>query len=234
MPRLEWDKSGERYYEMGTSRGVLYPAKGTAYDTGVAWNGLTAVNESPEGAEATDLWADDTKYATFRSAEKFKGTIEAYTYPEEFEECDGTKEIAPGITVGQQGRKAFGLCYRSAIGSDVDIERSQYKLHLVYGCTASPSEKSRETINDSPDAITFSWEFETTPVNVPIEGFKPTALLEIDSRRVSAENLKKLEDKLYGTAETEPTLLLPAEVIALIGVEGVVTASENADNTATE
>lgn len=222
MPRLEWDKTGERYYEMGASKGVLYPAKDTTYDKGVAWNGLTAVNESPEGAEATDLWADDQKYATFRSAEKFKGTIEAYTYPEEFEECDGTKEIAPGITVGQQGRKAFGLCYRSAIGSDVDIERSQYKLHLVYGCTASPSEKSRETINDSPDATTFSWEFETTPVNVTkVDGIKATATLEIDSRRVSTENMKKLEDALYGTNDTEPKLLLPDEVIALIGTEAV-------------
>lgn len=220
MARLEWDKSGERFYEMGTSQCVLYIAEGTTYKNGIAWNGITAISESPEGAEATDLWADDTKYATFRSAEKFKGTIEAYMYPDEFEECDGTKEIADGITVGQQNRTAFGLCYRSAIGSDVDVARSEYKLHLVYGCTASPSERSRETINDSPDAITFSWEFETTPVNVG-EGFKPTALLEIDSRRVSKENRKKLEDALYGTASTEPKLLLPSEVLALVGTAAV-------------
>ena len=214
--RLEWDKSGERFYEMGTTRGVLYKqaANDGTYPKGVAWNGLTSVSESPDGAEATDLWADDIKYASFRAAETFGGTIEAYTYPDEFAECDGSKEIAPGVIIGQQARSTFGLCYRTAIGSDTDSERTQYKLHLVYGATASPSEKSYESINDSPDAITFSWEFECTPVNV--KDYKPTSILTIDSRKIEPAKLKALEDILYGSDDTEARLPLPDEVIQLI------------------
>lgn len=211
--KIEWDKTGERYYEAGTKRGVLYPQKTDAtYDKGVAWNGLTGVTESPSGAEPTDLYADDSKYASMRSAETFGGTIEAYTYPDEFALCDGSKELTTGVMVGQQGRRAFGLSYVTQISNDVNVEA--YKIHIVYGATASPSEKGYTTINDSPDAITFSWTFETTPVNVT--GMKPTSIITIDTRKVSDEKIKALEDILYGTSTNEPRLPLPDEVKEII------------------
>lgn len=215
MSKLEWDATGKRYYETGIDHGVLYPMANNAYTKGVAWNGLTSISESPDGADATDFWADNIKYASMRAAENFKGTIEAYTYPEEFEACNGEATLVEGITIGQQARAAFGLSYRTLVGSDTDpAGGSMYKIHLVYGCTVSPSERSYETVNDSPDAITFSWEFETTPVNVT--GAKPTAILTIDSRKLTAEQLKKLEDKLYGTESTEASLPTPDEVKALL------------------
>lgn len=211
MPKLVWDKTGERYYETGVKQGVLYPidAQGT-YPKGVAWNGLTNVTESPSGAEATALYADDIKYLNLISTEEFGGTIEAYTYPDEFAECDGSASLATGVYIGQQPRKTFGLCYRTTVGNDVDNNNYGYKLHLVYGALASPSEKAYATINDSPEAITFSWEFSTTPVNVT--GFKPTACITIDSTKVEAEKLANLEKILYGDDETEARLPLPDEV----------------------
>lgn len=216
--KLVWDQEGKRIYETGTRNGVLYVKSSTGtYPKGVAWNGLTGVTEKPTGAESTPLYADDTKYLNLRSAEQFGGTIEAYTYPPEFEQCDGTAELAPGVVIGQQARKSFGFCYRTIIGNDSEGEAYGYKLHLVYGADASPSEKSYSTVNDSPEAITFSWEFNTTPVNV--KGAKPTALLTIDSTKVDADKLATLEDILYGkdgTSEsdtgTDPRLPLPDEV----------------------
>lgn len=220
MTAIEWDAAGKRFYENGTDRGVLYPMTSNgSYDKGVAWNGLTAVTESPEGAEPTDLHADNIKYATMRSAETFGCTIEAYTYPDEFSECDGSAQIAKGVFAGQQERKGFGFSYRTLIGNDTATSSDGgYKLHLVYGCTASPSEKSYATVNDSPDAITFSWEVETTPVNVA--GFKPTATLVIDSRYADPSKLTALEKMLYGDADTEPSLPLPAAVITAMGAVG--------------
>ena len=221
MTAIEWDAAGKRFYENGTDRGVLYPMTSNgSYDKGVAWNGLTAVTESPEGAEPTDLYADNIKYATMRSAETFGCTIEAYTYPDEFSECDGSAQIAKGVFAGQQERKGFGFSYRTLIGNDTATSSDDgYKLHLVYGCTASPSEKSYATVNDSPDAITFSWEIKTTPVNVA--GFKPTATLVIDSRYADPSKLAALEKILYGDTDTEPSLPLPASVITTMGaVEG--------------
>lgn len=217
MTAIEWDAAGKRFYENGTDRGVLYPMTSNgSYDKGVAWNGLTAVTESPEGAEPTDLYADNIKYATMRSAETFGCTIEAYTYPDEFSECDGSAQIAKGVFVGQQERKGFGFSYRTLIGNDTATSSDEgYKLHLVYGCTASPSEKSYATVNDSPDAITFSWEVKTTPVSVA--GFKPTATLVIDSRYADPSKLTALEKILYGDADTEPSLPLPAAVITTMG-----------------
>ena len=219
MAMITWDDTGKRFYEAGVNHGVLYKAAaGGGYENGVAWNGLTSVSESPDGAEPTDLYADNIKYASLRSAETFGATIEAYTYPEEFAECDGTKEISAGVYVGQQERKAFGLCYRTEIGSDtVAMQGEAYKLHLIYNATASPSEKSYETINDSPDAITFSWEVETTPVPVVVNGttYKPTSTIVIDSTKVDKTKLQTLEDKLYGSASEEATLPTPAEVIAI-------------------
>lgn len=211
MPKLVWDKTGERYYETGVKQGVLYPIdnKGT-YPKGVAWNGLTNVTESPSGAEATALYADDIKYLNLISTEEFGGTIEAYTYPDEFAECDGSASLATGVYIGQQPRKTFGFSYRTTLGNDVDNNNYGYKLHLVYGALASPSEKAYATINDSPEAITFSWEFSTTPVNVT--GFKPTACITIDSTKVDAEKLTALEKILYGDDETEARLPLPDEV----------------------
>jgi hypothetical protein len=201
--KLVWDTTGERKYEMGVDHGVLYPQNNTgAYQSGVAWNGLTNVTESPEGAEATDLWADNIKYGSLRSAETFGGTIEAYTYPEEFNQCDGNVEVAPGVYIGQQSRVPFGFSYRTMIGSDAGSDSDDsYKLHLVYGATASPSEKSRDTINDSPEAATLSWEFDTTPVNVT--GHKATAKMEIDSTKTTPDKMEKIENILYGG---EPTV----------------------------
>lgn len=214
MARLVWDKTGERFYETGVRQGVLYPMVDGAYPKGVAWNGLTAVTESPSGAESTALYADDIKYLNLRSTEEFGATIEAYTYPKEFEECDGSAELAAGVTIGQQPRKSFGLSYRTALGNDVENENHGYKLHLIYGATASPSEKAYATISDSPEAITFSWEVTTVPVNV--EGFKPTALLTIDSTKVDPAKLTALEDILYGKDEVEARLPLPDEIATLM------------------
>lgn len=219
MAKLVWDKTGERIYETGTKNGVLYvrDENGT-YPGGVAWNGLTAVTQSPSGAEPTPLWADDIKYLNLISAEEFGATIEAYTYPEEFEVCDGSAAIAPGVTIGQQKRKMFGLSYKTIIGNDVDENDYGYKIHLIYGAIAAPSEKAYATINDSPEAITFSWEVSTTPVEVP--GFKPTAILTIDSTTVEASKLSALETILYGDEEVEARLPLPAEVVTLVGTAG--------------
>lgn len=217
MTAIEWDAAGKRYYENGVDRGVLYGLGNTGtYEKGVPWNGLTAVTESPEGAEATDLYADNGKYATMRSTETFGCTIEAYTYPEEFAECDGSAQIAKGVFAGQQERKGFGFSYRTNIGNDTATTADDnYKIHLVYGCTASPSEKNYTTVNDSPDAMTLSWEVKTTPVNVA--GYKPTAKLTIDSRYTDPEKLAALEKMLYGDADTEPKLPAPAEVITTMG-----------------
>lgn len=215
MSKIVWDAIGEHTFETGVRNGVLYlkDAQGD-YNTGVAWNGLTSVSESPEGAEPTDLYADDTKYLTLMSAENFKATIEAYTYPVEFEECDGSATIAKGVVIGQQSRKPFGLCYRTAIGNDTDGNEHGYKLHIVYGCQASPSEKQYSTINDSPEAITFSWEVNTTPVNVT--GKKPAATLIIDSTKADKAKLTALEAILYGSESTEPRLPLPDEIATLM------------------
>ena len=218
MSKIVWDAIGEHTFETGVRNGVLY-LKNTegVYATGVAWNGLTSVSESPEGAEATDLYADDIKYLTLMSAENFKATIEAYTYPVEFEECDGSATIAKGVVIGQQSRKPFGLCYRTAIGNDTDGNEHGYKLHIVYGCQASPSEKQYSTINDSPEAITFSWEVNTTPVNV--NGKKPTATLIIDSTKADKAKLTALEAILYGSESAEPRLPMPDEIAALMATE---------------
>lgn len=214
MTKLIWDKTGERYYETGVNQGVLYPQDETgAYSTGVAWNGLTAVTESPSGAEPSPLYADNIKYLNLISTEDFGATVEAYTYPDEFAECDGSAELAPGVMVGQQPRKAFGLCYRTNKGNDVNAELG-YKLHLIYGAMASPSEKAYATNNDSPEAITFSWELTTTPVSVT--GLKPTACITIDSTKVDATKLAALEDVLYGSESEEPRLPLPDEVAQLM------------------
>lgn len=221
MTAIEWDAAGKRFYENGTDRGVLYRMDDSgAYEKGVAWNGLTAVTESPEGAEATDLYADNAKYATLRSTETFGCTIEAYTYPDEFAECDGSAQVADGVFIGQQERRGFGFSYRTNIGNDTATTSDDgYKLHIVYGCTASPSEKSYATVNDSPDAITFSWEVKTTPVNVA--GHKPTATLVIDTRFLTTtaqkSALTKLEETLYGSDNTEAKLPTPSEVVAMFG-----------------
>lgn len=218
MTALVWDKAGERFYETGVENGVLYPMGSDGkYANGVAWNGLTNVTESPTGAEANPQYADNKKYLNLISAEDFEATIEAFTYPDEFEECDGSKEIAPGITIGQQNRKLFSFAYKTAIGNDVDGTEYGYKLHIVYGAMASPSERSHDTINDSPEPIQFSWEITTTPVNVP--GFKPTAHLCIDSTRTDADVLKTIEETLFGTDDSEPTVMLPEEIIALIDTD---------------
>ena len=219
MAKLVWDATGERKYETGVRNGVLYVmGEGGTYPKGVAWNGLTAVTESPSGAEATALYADDTKYLNLISAEEFGATIEAYTYPDEFAECDGSATLAAGVTIGQQPRKTFGMSYRTVYGNDVDNESYGYKLHLIYGAVAAPSEKAYATINDSPEAITFSWEVKTTPVNVT--GHKPTASLTIDSTKVDQTKLKKIEDILYGAAEGEARLPLPDEIIQIIQAAG--------------
>lgn len=213
MSKLVWDQTGERKYETGVSKGVLYPQVSGAYPKGVAWNGLTAVTESPSGAEATALYADDIKYLSLMSAEEFGATIEAYTYPEEFEACDGSAALATGVNIGQQKRQAFGLCYRTVLGNDEDGNEYGYKLHIIYGCLAAPSEKAYATINDSPEAITFSWEVTTTPVMV--DGFKPTACVTIDSTKVDAEKLAALEAILYGSEDAEPSLPLPDAIKAM-------------------
>lgn len=214
MSRLTWDAIGERYYETGVKYGVLFPMEGATYTKGVAWNGLTAVTESPSGAEATPLYADDIKYLNLISNEEFGGTIEAYTYPDEFMACDGSAAVVEGLYLGQQARKAFGMCYRTVLGNDTENNEYGYKLHIVYNALAKPSERAYSTINDSPEAITFSWEFTTTPVEV--EGYKPTAHIVIDSTKIEAGKLKAIEDLLYGTEAEESKLPTIAEIIALV------------------
>lgn len=222
--KLVWDKTGEHFYETGVKNGVLYPmsASGT-YPKGVAWNGLTAITESPSGAEATALYADDIKYLNLMSNEEFGATVEAYTYPDEFAECDGSASLTEGVYIGQQARKTFGLCYRTTLGNDAKGNDYGYKLHIIYGAMASPSEKAYSTINDSPDAITFSWELSTTPVAVA--NFKPTASLTIDSTKVDTAKLTALEEILYGKDGTgedhtigavDPRLPLPDEIATLM------------------
>ena len=213
MAVLTWDQTGEKLYETGVQKGVLYPMNGAVYGKGVAWNGLTAVNETPSGAESTKLYADDIKYLDIRSAEEFGATIEAYSSPEEFDACDGTAELAAGVNIGQQNRKGFGFCYRSTIGNDTEYNNYGYKLHIIYGLTASPSERSYSTVNDSPEAATLSWEVSSTPVNVA--GFKPTSIITINSKKINPEALKEIEDALYGTASEEPKILLPDEIKAI-------------------
>lgn len=216
MPKLQWDENSKRLYETGVSKGVLYPlnTETNKYDSGVAWNGLSSISESPSGADANDTYADDIKYLTLRAAETFGFTIEAYTYPDEFAVCDGTVEVETGVFAGQQARKTFGLSYKTILGNDVKQQEYGYKLHLIYGATASPSEKQYQTINDSPEAITFSWECTTTPINAG-DKLKATALITIDSTKVDAAKLKQLEDKLYGTEQDAATLPLPEEVFAI-------------------
>lgn len=219
MSKLVWDETGSRHYETGVKNCVLYrQAESGAYLDGVAWNGITAVTESPSGAEANPLYADDIKYLNLISAEEFGATIEAYTYPDAFAECDGSAEIAPGVSIGQQKRNTFGLSYRTTLGNDVSGTEYGYKIHLIYGAIAAPSEKAYATINDSPEAITFSWEITTTPVAV--NGFKPTAHLEIDSTKVDADKLAALEAILYGSESDEASLPLPDEIATLMTANG--------------
>ena len=218
MSKIVWDQTGERLYETGVKQGVLYIPTSGIYSKGVAWNGLTAVTESPSGAEATALYADDIKYLNLMSAEEFACTIEAYTYPNEFAECDGSASLVEGVSIGQQPRKTFGLCYRTTVGNDTDSNAHGYKLHMVYGCLAAPSEKAYATINDSPEPITFSWEVSTTPVNVT--GHKPTALLTIDSTKADPTKLAALEKILYGDTDAEPRLPLPDEIATLMAADG--------------
>ena len=221
MAKLVWDKTGDRLYETGVKNGVLYIPTSGVYSKGVAWNGLTAVTESPSGAEATALYADDTKYLSLMSAEEFGATIEAYTYPDEFAACDGSAELADGVMIGQQKRSIFGLCYKTTIGNDTEGNDHGYKLHIIYGAQAKPSERAYATINDSPEAITFSWEITTTPVNVT--GAKPTASLVIDSTKADPSKLAALEDILYGKdgePGNEPRLPLPDEIKTLMTAAG--------------
>lgn len=214
MPELVWDQIGDRFYETGVDHGVLYiPSAAGVYDTGFAWNGLTTVTEKPSGAESNPQYADNIKYLNLLSAEDFGLTIEAFTYPEEFAQCDGSEIVEAGLKIGQQSRKSFGFSYRTKVGNDVDGDNHGYNLHLVYGCLAAPSEKAYATVNDSPEPVTFSWEVTTTPA--PVTGFKPTALITIDSSVVDAADLTALETLLYGGAATEPKLPTPDEVIAI-------------------
>lgn len=217
MSKITWDQIGERYYETGVKQAVLYPQVSGAYPKGVAWNGITAVTESPSGAEASPLYADDIKYLNLISNEEFGGTIEAYTYPDEFAACDGSAAVVEGVYLGQQKRTAFGLCYRTVLGNDTDSNEYGYKLHIIYGALAAPSEKPYATINDSPEAITFSWEFTTTPVNVT--GFKPTSCITIDSTKADKDKLAALEAILYGSESEEARLPLPDEIAQLMGTE---------------
>lgn len=220
MARLVWDKTGERFYETGVSNGVLYPQDTSgAYTNGVAWNGLSSVSETPSGGEATAIWADNMKYLSLMSAEELGGSITAYTYPEQWKECDGSAEIAKGASISQQTRKTFGLCYRTIKGNDTEGDAHGYLLHIVYGAKASPSERQYQSVSDSPEAIELSWEYTTTPVNVT--GHKPTSLVTIDSTTADAEKLKALEDILYGsTAGDGPRLPLPDELVTLLTAGG--------------
>ena len=213
MAVLKWDQTGEKLYETGVQKGVLYPMDGAVYGKGVAWNGLTDVNETASGAESTKIYADDIKYLDIRSAEEFGATIEAYSSPDEFDACDGTAELADGVNIGQQNRKGFGFCYRSTIGNDTEYNNYGYKLHIIYGLTAAPSERSYSSVNDSPETATLSWEVSSTPVSVA--GFKPTSIVTINSKKINPEALKEIEDALYGTESVEPKILLPDEIKAI-------------------
>lgn len=215
MSKLIWDQIGQKRYETGVDHGVLYVMSDGKYGTGVAWNGLISVTESPSGAEASPIFADNIQYLNLVSAEEFGASIEAYTCPPEFYACDGSAEIADGVTIGQQTRKTFGMAYRTLIGNDTEGTNLGYKIHLIYGCLAAPSEKSYTTVNDSPEAMTLSWEVNTTPVTV--NGFKPTASVIIDSTKVPAEKLALLEAKLFGSDDAEPTLPLPDEIVSIVG-----------------
>lgn len=219
MPRLQWDQVGERRYENGIQNVVLYPMVSASYPNGVAWNGATKLTESPEGGDPIDLWADNIKYGTLRAAEKFGGTVEAYTYPDEWEECDGSASPMSGVAVGQQARKPFGLCYRTEIGTDADASAG-YKIHVVYGATAKPSSRDHETVNDSPTAVTMSWEFDTTPAPFSAGGsystYKPTAHIIIDSTKVASAKMTALEDALYGSSTSSAHLPLPDDLLALL------------------
>lgn len=221
MSKILWDETGSRTYETGISNGVLYPQTGDngGYAKGVAWNGLVNVSESPSGGESTPLYADNIKYLNLMSNEDFGATVEAYTYPDEFAQCDGSATIAKGVTISQQPRKPFGMSYQTKIGNDVDGDNHGYKIHLIYGALASPSEKSYGTVNDSPEANTFSWTLTTTPI--PVTGFKPTAQLTIDSTKTPKEKMALLEAALYGTDSEEPKLLLPNEVVTIVGAEAI-------------
>lgn len=230
MSRLEWDKSGERFYETGVDRCVLYPSSGGSYEPGVAWNGITAINDSPSGAEASPLYADNIKYLNLISAEDLGLSIEAYTYPDEFAVCDGSAEVATGVMIRQQNRKHFGICYRTLLGNDEDGTDYGYKIHIVYDCVAAPSEKGHSTVNDSPEAITMSWEVSTTPVNAG-EGNKPSAGIDIDSTKIPAEKLTALENLLYGTENADPTLpSIPAIVALVTGATGATGATGTTGN----
>lgn len=225
MSLIKWDKTGERLYESGVSKGVLYVMGENGYGKGVGWNGLTAVNESPEGGELSAVYADNIKYLSLRSAEDFKATIECYMYPDEFAECNGEREVATGAVIGQQKRKTFAFCYQTKIGSDTDDEKG-YKVHIIYGATCSPSERAHETVNDSPEAMTMSFELDTVPVEV--EGFKPTAHIVLDSTKVPEAKLKTILDSLYGVdadpehsiTGSDPTLLLPDDIVDIINAIG--------------
>ena len=215
MAKLEFNTVGERLFETGVKKGVLYVMNDSGtYENGVVWNGLTGVTEKPTGAEATNLYADDIKYLVLYGAEEFEATIEAYTYPEEFEQCDGSASLTTGVNIGQQSRKSFAFCYTTALGNDTQGQDHGYKIHIIYGCKAKPSEKAYSSINDNPDAITFSWDITTTPI--PVSGMKPTATVVIDSTRVESTKLKKIEDKLYGTTTEEATLLTPDQIKTLL------------------
>ena len=213
--KMVWDQTGEKYYETGIEQVALFPQAAGAYGTGVPWNGVTALNITPSGAEPTALYANDRKYVTLTSVEELGGTIEAYTYPEEWAECDGSKAVVEGVYLGQQPRKAFGLVGKTLIGNDEEGTKLGYKLHLIYGAKASPSEQSNATVNDSPEAKTMSWEFSTTPIAV--EGYEPTSYICIDSTKVDASKLATLEAMIYGSADKEPTLPLPNEVVSTMG-----------------
>ena len=240
MAKLKWDQAGEKTYETGIRQGVLYPiGTGTAagtYPKGVAWNGLSSVQESPSGAEAEAIYADDIKYLSLTSVEEFGGTIEAFTYPTEWEECDGSAELAPGVTIGQQPRKVFGLCYRTVLGNDIEKENYGYKLHLVYGAQANPSDKQYQSMNDSPEANAMSWEFTTTPVAIDLvnpktgKKFNPTASLVIDSTKTDAAKLTAIEDILYGSATTEARLPLPTEVYRILTSTTVIDGDGDVDD----
>lgn len=217
MSKLVWDVVGERNYETGVSKGVLYPMVSGAYPKGVAWSGLTTVTETASGAEATPLYADNIKYLNLMSVEELGGTIEAYTAPDEFGACDGTAELTTGVSIGQQPRQTFGLAYQTIIGNDTENNKHGYKIHLVYGALASPTERSYTTVNDSPEAMTMSWDFSTTPVSVT--GFEPTSLVVIDSTKVDAEKLAAFEAIIYGSEDQEARLPLPNEVATLLGAQ---------------
>lgn len=237
--KLVWDATGHKTYETGVKQAALFVMSNGSYGAGVAWNGVTTVTESPSGAEATPLYADDIKYLNLISAEEFGATIEAYTYPDEFMECDGSASIATGVFIGQQARKTFGLVYKTTLGNDTENTQYGYKLHIIYGATAAPSEKAYSTINDNPEAITFSWELKTTPVNVT--GGKPTATLVIDSTKVNATKLAQLEDVLFGTAAANARLPLPDEIASIMGTSSAYSVTNyltnmetsNTDTTAT-